>query len=80
MEGCARHPARQAPGLLATFNGGFKISTSGGGFYLNGATTGVLTKGVASVVYYRDGRIAIGNWGGQCGWHRTWWAFGRTCT
>ena len=50
-------------GLLATFNGGFKISTSGGGFYLNGATSGTLTPGVASVVYYRNGRIAIGVWG-----------------
>jgi Phosphodiester glycosidase len=50
-------------GLLATFNGGFKISASGGGFYLNGGTTGTLTKGVASVVYYRDGHIAIGVWG-----------------
>jgi hypothetical protein len=57
-------PARRL-GLLATFNGGFKISTSGGGFYLNGATSGVLTRGVASVVYYRDGRVAIGNWGGS---------------
>ena len=52
-------------GLLATFNGGFKIATSGGGFYLHGATSGTLTKGVASVVYYRGGRIAIGNWGGS---------------
>jgi Phosphodiester glycosidase len=50
-------------GLLATFNSGFKIAQSGGGFYLNGATDGTLTKGVASVVYYRDGRIAIGVWG-----------------
>ena len=58
-------PPGRRLGLLATFNGGFKISTSGGGFYLNGATSGVLTKGVASVVYYRDGRIAIGNWGGS---------------
>ena len=58
-------PPGKRLGLLATFNGGFKISTSGGGFYLNGATSGVLTKGVASVVYYRDGRIAIGNWGGS---------------
>jgi Phosphodiester glycosidase len=55
-------PAKRR-GLLATFNSGFKIATSGGGFYLNGATSGVLTKGVASVVYYRDGRIAIGVWG-----------------
>jgi hypothetical protein len=50
-------------GLLATFNSGFKISSSGGGFYLNGATDGTLTPGVASVVYYRDGHIAIGVWG-----------------
>jgi hypothetical protein len=50
-------------GLLATFNGGFKISSSGGGFYLNGKHYGALTRGVASVVYYRDGHIAIGNWG-----------------
>ncbi len=50
-------------GLLATFNGGFKVSSSGGGFYLNGVTRGTLASGTASVVYYRDGHIAIGVWG-----------------
>jgi len=50
-------------GLLATFNGGFKIDTSGGGFYLNGHTAGTLTDGAASVVYYRNGTIKIGEWG-----------------
>jgi len=50
-------------GLEATFNSGFKISSSGGGFYLNGATRGTLTRGEASEVYYRNGRIAIGVWG-----------------
>jgi Phosphodiester glycosidase len=50
-------------GLEATFNGGFKIDTSGGGFYLNGGRSGTLTTGVASVVYYRNGHIAIGVWG-----------------
>jgi len=49
-------------GLLATFNSGFKIASSGGGFYLNGVTAGTLTPGEASVVYYSDGHIAIGNW------------------
>jgi phosphodiester glycosidase len=49
-------------GLLATFNGGFKIADSDGGFYLNGSTSGTLTPGVASVVYYRNGRIALGIW------------------
>jgi hypothetical protein len=52
-------------GLKATFNNGFKISSSGGGFYLNGAKVGTLTKGVASVVYYKNGHIAIGRWGGR---------------
>jgi hypothetical protein len=49
-------------GLLATFNSGFKIASSGGGFFLNGSYAGSLVRGEASVVYYRDGHIAIGNW------------------
>jgi hypothetical protein len=56
-------PPHTRLGLKATFNSGFKIDVSGGGFYLNGATSGTLTKGTASVVYYRDGHIAIGVWG-----------------
>jgi hypothetical protein len=49
-------------GLMATFNSGFRINVSGGGFYLNGHRDGGLTPGVASVVYYRDGHIDIGVW------------------
>jgi Phosphodiester glycosidase len=56
-------PPGSRTGLLATFNGGFKIDTSGGGFYLNGHTAGTLTDGAASVVYYRNGTIKIGEWG-----------------
>jgi len=56
-------PPGTRTGLIATFNGGFKINTSGGGFYLNGDTAGTLTKGAASVVYYRNGTIKIGVWG-----------------
>ncbi|MBO0838725.1 MAG: hypothetical protein J2P28_24855, partial [Actinobacteria bacterium] len=55
-------PLGTRKGLLATFNSGFKIASSQGGFYLNGATAGTLTQGAASVVYYKDGHIAIGNW------------------
>jgi hypothetical protein len=55
-------PPGTRQGLLATFNSGFKISSSGGGFYLHGATSGTLTPGVAAVVYYRDGHIAVGVW------------------
>ncbi len=49
--------------LLATFNGGFKIKDSRGGFYLNGQTAGTLTNGAASVVFSKDGHITIGEWG-----------------
>ncbi len=54
---------RSRKGLLATFNSGFKIASSGGGFYLNGHRDGALTKGTASEVYYRSGKLAIGVWG-----------------
>jgi hypothetical protein len=56
-------PPGHRAGLLATFNGGFRLSVSGGGFYLNGATSGNLTAGAASMVYYRNGTVKIGQWG-----------------
>jgi Phosphodiester glycosidase len=56
-------PPGSRTGLLATFNGGFKIATAGGGFYLNGTSKGPLQRGAASMVYYRDGRLNIGTWG-----------------
>ncbi len=56
-------PPNSRSGLLATFNGGFKLDAAGGGFYLNGHTKGVLTNGAASLVYYRNGHVAIGAWG-----------------
>jgi hypothetical protein len=55
-------PSGSRRGLITTFNGGFKISTSDGGFFLNGDRRGTLAPGVASIVYYRDGHIAIGLW------------------
>jgi hypothetical protein len=56
-------PAGQRTGLLATFNGGFKLDSADGGFYLNGIYHGSLVKGTASIVYYKDGTIKIGEWG-----------------
>jgi hypothetical protein len=56
-------PAGSRAGLLATFNGGFKISDAGGGFYLNGVHYDPLVNGAASVVYYKNGTIKIGQWG-----------------
>jgi hypothetical protein len=56
-------PPAKRPGLLATFNGGFKLDAAKGGFYLNGKTHGSLDKGAASIVYYKDGTIKVGVWG-----------------
>jgi hypothetical protein len=56
-------PAGQRSGLLATFNGGFKLDSAGGGFYLNGIYHGALVNGAASVVYYKNGTVKIGEWG-----------------
>ncbi|HEX6453445.1 MAG TPA: phosphodiester glycosidase family protein [Trebonia sp.] len=56
-------PPGDRTGLVATFNGGFKLDTAEGGFYLNGTTKGTLTDGTASVVYYKNGTIKIGIWG-----------------
>jgi hypothetical protein len=56
-------PTRSRRGLLATFNGGFKIDASGGGFYLNGVTRGTLTDRAASLVFYRGGQVGVGVWG-----------------
>jgi hypothetical protein len=56
-------PSDSRAGLLATFNGGFKISDAGGGFYLNGVHYDALVNGAASIVYYKNGTIKIGQWG-----------------
>jgi hypothetical protein len=56
-------PASARTGLLATFNGGFKLDSAGGGFYLNGIYHGSLVPGTASVVYYKNGTVKIGEWG-----------------
>jgi hypothetical protein len=55
-------PPGSRTGLLATFNGGFKLDSAQGGFYLNGRTSGTLSPGAASVVYYKNGTITIGVW------------------
>ncbi|MBC3840826.1 phosphodiester glycosidase family protein [Streptacidiphilus sp. 4-A2] len=58
-------PVGQRTGLMATWNGGFRITdgTSHGGFYLDGTTDGTLKDGAASEVFHRDGSIQIGTWG-----------------
>jgi phosphodiester glycosidase len=58
-------PKGRRTGLVATWNGGFRITDGGsrGGFYLDGRTAGQLRDGAASEVFLRDGSIRIGVWG-----------------
>jgi hypothetical protein len=58
-------PEGQRTGLVATWNGGFRVTDGGsrGGFYLKGRTAGELRDGTASEVFHRDGSISIGVWG-----------------
>lgn len=58
-------PEGQRTGLVATWNGGFRITDGGsrGGFYLDGKLDGSLRDGAASEVFYRDGSLRIGVWG-----------------
>jgi hypothetical protein len=56
-------PPAKRTALVATFNSGFKLDASRGGFYLNGKYHGSLQAGAASVVYYKDGTVKIGQWG-----------------
>ncbi len=48
--------------LLATFNSGFKLSDSHGGFVLNGKTYATMRDGLATLVGYRDGRVDVIDW------------------
>jgi hypothetical protein len=48
--------------LLATFNSGFKLHDSRGGFALNGHTYATMQNGQATLVGYTDGRVDVTNW------------------
>ena len=47
---------------MATFNSGFKLSDSGGGFASGGHTYAPLKAGLATIVRYRNGRIDVIAW------------------
>jgi len=59
----AEVPHARYPQLAATFNSGFLLQDSHGGFYLNGRTAAPLVNGQASLVVYKDGTVDIGRWG-----------------
>lgn len=58
-------PAGQRRGLVAAWNGGFKVVPDDalGGYYADGRTAVPLVNGKAAEVFYRDGSIKIGQWG-----------------
>jgi len=55
-------PARDRSKLVATFNSGFKIKDSHGGWWTTQAAAVPLVDGRASVVINRDGSARVGAW------------------
>ena len=55
-------PPSLAPTLVATFNSGFKLGSSRGGYYADGRTAIPLRDGAASLVIYQDGSATVGAW------------------
>ena len=50
--------------LVATFNSGFKLADSGGGFATGGHTYAPLKDGMATIVRYRTGTVNVIDWTG----------------
>src|SRR5271166_6488825 len=57
-------PAQLREGLLATFNSGFKLEDSGGGFAALGRVYAPLRDGLATLIGYRDGSVDVRAWTG----------------
>jgi hypothetical protein len=55
-------PTGERSRLLATFNSGFKLSDSHGGFAVDGHTYAPMRDGQGTLVGYRDGRVDIIDW------------------
>ena len=49
-------------GLVATFNGGFPLETSGAGLIFGGQVVEPMVNGVATIVGYESGRIDVVKW------------------
>jgi len=58
-------PAGARTNLIATWNGGFKVTPNDSlsGYYEDGTTVRALVDGKASEVFYKDGSLKIGSWG-----------------
>jgi hypothetical protein len=55
-------PHSERPRLLATFNSGFKLADSGGGFVVGGHTYAPLRDGLATIVGYTNGQVDVIRW------------------
>ncbi len=62
--GAMEVPGRYRHRLLATFNSGFKLSDSRGGWALHGRTYSPMREGQATFVRYTDGRYDVVAWQG----------------
>ncbi|MHB8341476.1 MAG: phosphodiester glycosidase family protein [Mycobacteriales bacterium] len=56
-------PVAERGALLATFNSGFTLQDSRGGYYAEGRTVQALRPGIASLVIYKNGTATVGMWG-----------------
>jgi phosphodiester glycosidase len=66
VRGPAMVPYSQRWRLLATFNAGFTYKYGGNGSAINGRMNEPLQRGIATLIGYRNGRLAIVKWeGGQ---------------
>jgi len=55
-------PPSSRPRLLATFNSGFKLSDSNGGFVVGGHTYAAMHNGQATIVGYENGHVDVIDW------------------
>ncbi len=55
-------PSTRRSRLLATFNSGFKLTDSLGGYTIHGHTYAPMVDGLGTLVYYRGGRVNIVPW------------------
>jgi hypothetical protein len=55
-------PRSSRPRLLATFNSGFKLADSGGGFVVGDHTYATMRNGQGTIVGYTDGHVDVIDW------------------
>ncbi len=62
--GSSEVPPGQRKSLVATFNGGFPIQSSGEGLVYRGRTIAPMVNGIATLIQYRSGKVDLISWNG----------------